>query len=89
MLCGGLCIIGLLRPGDESLTELDCEEAEETGSEGVDAEEAVNSVDWNYQKEMTTKSRLAAGNRGSQKQNSATIWMPVLRWKLKVRCERV
>jgi hypothetical protein len=72
---GHVTIIGLLRPEDESLTELDCEEADETGTKGVDAEEAVDSVDWDCRKEMTTKSclaALAAGNCGSQRQNLAT-----------------
>jgi hypothetical protein len=43
-------------------------------------------------KETTTKSRLAAvaaGIRGSQKQNSATTWSPTLGWELKVLSERV
>jgi hypothetical protein len=35
-----------LIPEDHCLTELGCEEAEETRSEGVDAEEAVDSVGW-------------------------------------------
>lgn len=71
------------------------EQVEETRREGVDAKEAVDSVDWVYRKgnddeePPSSLAAVAAGTHGSQIQNSATTWASALRWELCARAETI
>ena len=85
--------IGLLITEDESLTELNCEEAEETRSEGIDAEEAVGPVGWVCRKGNGDEEPCCRCCRNSWftkvELGYTTTWTPALRWELKVISEWV